>query len=87
MNLKNDVIPVTELKNHTKEILARVIRTQGAVLVTQKGRSTVVIVDVGSYQLEQKRLRLLEEISKGEREIIEGKGISHSEVMRRTKAW
>ena len=87
MNLKSDVIPVTELKNKTKEVLARVIRTHGPVLVTQKGRSAVVIMDVGSYQLEQKRLRLLEEISKGEREIMSSKGISHSEVLRRIKAW
>jgi len=87
MNLKEGVIPVTELKNHTKEILARVVKTGEAILVTQNGRSTVVIVDVEAYQAQQKKLRILEEIAEGEREILQGKGIAHSEALRKIKSW
>ena len=87
MDLKKDVIPVTELKNRTKQILERVARTGEPILVTQNGRSAVFIVDVASYQAQQKRLFLLEEIAKGEKEILSGKGISHSEALRRMKSW
>ena len=87
MDLKKDVIPVTELKNHTKEILARVNRTGDPVLVTQMGHSAVLIVDVGVYQSQQKKLVLLEQIARGEREILEGKGIAHSEVVRKVHSW
>ena len=38
MDLKNGVIPVTELKNHTREILARIMKTGDSMLVTQKKR-------------------------------------------------
>ena len=87
MDLKDDVIPVTELKNQTKKVLARVRRTGAPILVTQNGRSAVIILDIVFYQAQQRRLKVLEEIAKGEKEILEGKGISHSEVVKRAKAW
>lgn len=87
MDLKNGVIPVSELKSHMKRVLAQVMRTGEPVLVTQKGHSAVVIVDVEAYQKQQRKLALLEEIAKGEREILEGKGIPHSEVVRRISSW
>lgn len=87
MDLKKGVIPVTELKNHTKDVLARVIRTGEPVLVTQKGHSAVLIVDVEAYQKQERKLRLLEEIAQGEKEILEGKGISHAEVKTKASLW
>ena len=38
-------------------------------------------------ELKRKRKLLLGMISKGEREITSGKGISHREVLRKTKTW
>ena len=87
MDLKDDVIPVTELKNQTKKVLARLKRTGAPILVTQNGRSAAVILNIVFYQAQQKRLKVLEEIAKGEKEILEGKGISHSEVVKRAKSW
>lgn len=87
MDLKRDVIPVTELKNHTKEVLKRVVETGEPVLVTQKGRSVVLIVDVEAFQRRERKLRLLEEIAKGERELLEGKGLSHAEIKTKVSRW
>jgi len=87
MNLKEGVVPVTQLKNHTKEVLAMVAKTGESVLVTQNGHSAVVIMDVGAYQAQQKKLQILEQIAKGEREILQGKGISHAEALKRIKSW
>jgi len=87
MDLNDDVIPVTELKNQTKKVLARVKRTGAPILVTQNGRSAVIILDIVFYQAQQRRLKVLEEIAKGEREILEGKGVPHSEVVKKAKRW
>ena len=87
MDLKKDVIPVTELKAHTKEILMRVSRTGEPILITQNGHSAALIVDVEAYQAQQRRLHIFEAIAKGEREIAAGQGIPHSEVQRRVKEW
>ena len=87
MDLKKGIIPVTQLKNHTKEILARVMKNGDPMLVTQNGHSAVMILDVGVYQSQQRKLHILEAISKGEREIMEGKGISHSDIQKRIASW
>ena len=87
MDLKRGVIPVSELKNRMKQILDQVAKTGEPVLVTQKGHSVVVILDVDAFQKQQRKLDLLEKIVEGERQILEGKGIAHSEVIRRSKNW
>ena len=87
MDLKDDVIPVTELKNQTKKVLARVRRTGAPILVTQNGRGAVIILNISFYQAQQRRLKVLEEIAKGEKEILEGEGIPHSEVVKKAKSW
>ena len=87
MYIKRDVIPVTELKTHTKDVLERVARTGEPILVTQKGHSVVLIVDVEAYQRQERKLKLLEEIAKGEGEILDGKGMSHAEVKSRASRW
>jgi len=87
MDLKNDVIPVSKLKARMKEILAHVSKSGTPILVTQKGHSVVLIVGVEAYQKQQRKIEVLEEIARGERELAEGKGIPHGEVLRRTSAW
>ncbi len=87
MDLKRGVIPITELKVHTKEILRRVSQTGEPVLITQNGHSAVLIVDVAAYQKQSDKLRLLEAIARGEKEILEGKGISHEGVHKKTVGW
>ena len=87
MDLKRDVIPVTTLKSRTKQILERIRKTGEPVLVTQNGHSAVMIVDIDAFQRQERKLHLLEEIAEGEREILEGKGISYAEVKTRAARW
>lgn len=87
MDLKKGVIPVTELKSHTKQVLEKVMRTGEPTLVTQNGHSAVLIVDVEAYQMQQKKLYLLEQIAKGEREILQGKGVPHAEAVKKIRSW
>ena len=79
--------PVTELKNHTKQILSRVMKTGGPVLVTQNGHSAVIIVDVDYFQRRERRMLILEKIARGEREILEGKGIPLEKVKKEVAHW
>ena len=87
MDLKKDVIPVSELKTHMKRILSRIVQTGQPVLVTQNGHSAVMLVDVAAFQRQQEKLEILEAIAKGEREILEGRGLTHAEVVRRAASW
>ena len=87
MDLKKDVIPVSELKARMKAVLKRVTQTGQPVLVTQNGRSTVLIVDVEAFQKQQNKLKILEGIAQGERDILEGRSMTHAEVIRKVASW
>jgi predicted transcriptional regulator len=63
------------------------MKTGSPVLVTQKGHSAVMIVDVETFQQQQRRLFLLDEIAKGERDISEGKTFSHAQVKEMAANW
>ncbi len=47
----------------------------------------VELVDVQDYECMQRRLALLEGLSRGERAILEGKTTSHKEARERMQKW
>jgi prevent-host-death family protein len=81
------VEPVTEVKRHATEIIARLRREPGAVLVTERGRSAAVLVDVDTYETLLRRLEVLEAIARGERAFAQGRLTSHAGAKRRLAPW
>lgn len=83
------IIPITELQAKASRLLAELRRSREPVLVTQRGRSAAVLLDVASYnellrtieRLEQ--LELEKMIEEGEQAIASGDVVSHAEVKRR----
>lgn len=83
------IIPVTELQAKASQVLAEVRRSREPVLVTQRGRSSAVLLDVATYnellqtveRLEQLELEKL--VAEGERAVASGDVISHAEVKRK----
>ena len=74
--------PVTEIKRHATEIGDRV-----PVLITERGRSAAVLVDLDTWEAVQQRLTVLEGIARGERAIAEGRVVSQSAARRRMGKW
>jgi prevent-host-death family protein len=81
------VKPVTDVKRHATEIIAGLRRRPGAVLVTERGRSAAVLVDVGTYDALLRRLEVLEAIARGERAAEGGRVTSHENAKRRLARW
>ena len=78
---------VTNLKRQATKILADLHETKEAVLITEHGQPSAYLVDVQDYEFMQRRLALLEGLSKGERAILEGKTISHDQARDRMQKW
>ncbi|MDT8428139.1 MAG: type II toxin-antitoxin system Phd/YefM family antitoxin [Pseudomonadales bacterium] len=78
---------VTNLKRQATKILADLHESKEAVLITEYGQPSAYLVDVKGYEFMQRRLVLLEGLSKGERAILEGKTISHSKARERMQKW
>jgi prevent-host-death family protein len=75
--------PVTELKLRADELLSDLERDKEPILITSQGVPSAYLVDVVTYEFQQTRIAILEGILKGERDIAEGRTLTHQEVEKR----
>ena len=78
---------VTNLKRQASRILADLHESKEPVLITEHGQPSAYLVDVQDYEFMQRRLALLEGLSKGERAILEDRTTSHEKAKERMRKW
>lgn len=78
---------VTTLKRQATELLDDLERSREPILITQHGQPSAYLVDVESYELMQRRMKLLEGIARGEKAIEEGRTVSHAQAKQRLSRW
>jgi prevent-host-death family protein len=78
---------VTTLKRQATELLDEIERSREPILITQHGLPSAYLVDVESYELLQRRMKLLEGIARGEKAIEEGRTVSHADAKKRMSRW
>jgi prevent-host-death family protein len=78
---------VTTLKRQATELLDDLERSREPILITQHGQPSAYLVDVESYELMQRRMKLLEGIARGEKAIEEGRTMSHFQAKQRLSRW
>ncbi len=76
-----DIVPVSELRQGVAELLKRVRKTRGPVVVTQRGRAAAVLLSVDEYERRERELEILKLLVQGEKEIAAGVGYSLDEVL------
>lgn len=83
----DDVVPISELRMKAAEIVARAHQTKQPVLITRRGRSAVVLIDVAEYQRQQRRMALLEHIALGKRDVAAGRVHSQDQIEAELEEW
>lgn len=78
---------VTTLKRQATELLDDLERKREPILITQHGLPSAYLVDVETYELMQRRMKLLEGIARGEKAIEEGRTVSHAQAKQRLSRW
>jgi len=78
---------VTNLKRHATKILADLHASKEPVLITEHGQPSAYLVDVQDYEFMQRRLELLEGLSRGERAVLEGRTHSQAEAREKMSKW
>jgi prevent-host-death family protein len=78
---------VTTLKRKATELLADIGRDRKPILITQHGLPSAYLVDVETYELQQRRMALLEGIARGEMAVAEGRVVSQAEARTRMARW
>lgn len=78
---------VTNLKRQATAILADLRESREPVLITEHGKPSAYLVDVKDYELMQRRLALLEGLSKGERAVLEKRTVTHAQAREKMAKW
>ncbi|MGC3873004.1 type II toxin-antitoxin system Phd/YefM family antitoxin [Halomonas sp. GXIMD04776] len=78
---------VTNLKRQATKILADLHSSKEPVLITEHGQPSAYLVDVQDYEFMQRRLELLEGLSRGERAVLEGRTCTQSEARVKMRKW
>ena len=83
INLENDIMPLSEFRANTAKFIKQIKETKRPLILTQHGKSTAVLLDVAAYQSLIEKLELLQEIQIGEKQITDGKYLTHDQVKQR----
>ncbi len=78
---------VTTLKRRATEMIANLEEAREPILITQHGRPAAYLVDVETYEGLNRRLAVMEVISRGEHAIEQGRVLSHQQARKRMARW
>jgi len=84
-NLANDIKPISYFKSHTAEMIRQVGDNKNPIVITQNGEAKAVIIDIDSYQNLINAVNLMKIISIGDRDIKNGKIVSHEDVKKQVE--
>ena len=86
IHLDQDVKPLSEFRAQAASLVKRVRETKRPLMLTQRGHSAAVVLDVGEYDRLIDELELLREIGLAERQLEAGGGIPQEEARARVMA-
>lgn len=78
---------VTTLKRQATELLGDIEHDKQPILITQHGLPSAYLVDVESYEMTQRRMRVLEGIARGEAAIAKSRAVAHAAAKKRLSRW
>jgi len=80
------IIPISDLRQDTAGIVRRVTATDEPVVITQRGRASVVLLSADAYERTQHENELLRMLARGDAEIAAGIGRDADDVMADARA-
>lgn len=83
VQLDEDITPLSEFRANATALIQKIRETKRPLIITQRGKSSAVILDVSEYEALLSKLELLQEIAIAEKQISEGKVYEHEEAKER----
>ena len=81
MSRQADSIQAADLARDTNAVLRRVRSSKQPLVITQRGRSTAVLLSITAYDKAEHERELLRLLARGEMEIAEGAGFDLDKVL------
>ena len=86
LRLDQDIKPLSEFRANAASLLQQVQDTKRPLVLTQRGHSAAVLIDVAEFERLVEELDVLRDIRLGERQLAAGEGIPHEEAKARVMA-
>ena len=83
LDLESDIKPVSEFRANAAETIRQVQSTGRPVVLTQRGRSSVVLLDVSAYQAMVRQLEEYEDVLRGLADAEAGRTVAHDKALAR----
>ena len=78
---------MTTLKRQATKVLERIRLEKEPLLITEHGKPAAYLVDVESFEANEKRMHLLEGLARGEQAIADGRVVSNDEAKAKFAKW
>ena len=83
LSLQEDIRPLSEFRSHVASFISQVRERHRPLLITHRGKSAAVLLDVAQYEELLDQLELLQDIQTAERQIEGGQGVAHEKAKRK----
>ncbi len=80
VNLAEDIKTVSEFRANSAGVIAQARETGRPIVLTQNGRSAVVLVDVREFERLLNKAAIIQDVDTAQRQIGRGEGVPHEEV-------
>src|SRR5205814_5370689 len=80
LRLNTDIKPVSEFRANAAELIEQVRNSGRPIVLTQRGHSAAVLLDVAGYAQLVEELELLRDVRTAAQQIESGKGVSNREA-------
>jgi prevent-host-death family protein len=76
------IIPISDLRQNTSNVVKDISASKQPVFITQRGRAAAVMVSMQAYEESQHELDMLRLLARGEKEIEAGAGFELDGVLK-----
>ena len=77
INLETDVKPVSEFRANAAELIEQVRESGRPLVLTQRGKSAAVVLDVGGYESLLSEIELLRDVRTAVEQLDAGNGVTN----------
>jgi len=78
---------VTTLKRQATRIIEDLRKERHPIMITEHGKPAAYLIDVETFEANEKRMQLLEELARGEKAFSEGRILSNQAAKQKMARW
>jgi antitoxin YefM len=80
IQLDEDIKPLSEFRANVSSFIDKVRETKRPVVITQRGKSAAILLDVSEYEALMQKIELLTDIHDAEKQLADGQGVGHEKA-------